>query len=224
VVSAFDRFGTAPGLRFTGDVLRIDAPQPHVAVPASFDTRKDLDAFFAEPQTQRPGHYDLWITTAGSPADERALYQGILLTGGGIQKFGGPDADALAFLNEVPSYVPLGTTLRGFLEDPDQREVSGGYSFRDGPQDEEAAISIRWTFTRTRKEIDLDSAAPAVTGCGADLASLEHKMHDACSAAQADCQREPGGCDASKLKRFTQRCQNRVDEYQKASAACAPQP
>jgi hypothetical protein len=144
-----------------GSVLRLDAPSatPYDP-PASYASYPDYDAYFrrsAEPTEL--GWYDFSIGFVGHDMDYNgrflppykalSLYQGIRRSGVMPPFFADPEEDLVHW---VPAWMPDGTTVIGRLDDPDQSDVRGGFTFpAQGPGSGREQITIAWSFTRTRQ-------------------------------------------------------------------------
>lgn len=91
-----------------------------------------------------------WARTDESEAQgrkrQRDMYKGIDRGGREPMFFEDPNAD---FIHWIPAFSPDGINVVGRLDSPDQREVSGSYSFPFGGPDDSQMISMKWFFTRT---------------------------------------------------------------------------
>ncbi len=144
-----------------GSVLRLDGPHAtRYDPPDSFASYPSYDEYFARAgEPTEPGWYHISIGFGGHDVEHNgeylppykalSLYQGIRRGGMMPQFFADPDEDLVHW---VPSWMPDGTTVIGRLDDPDQSEVRGGFTFPaqgpGGPEDREQ-ITVEWSFTRT---------------------------------------------------------------------------
>lgn len=144
-----------------GDVLRLDAPAAGPQEPtANIATEAEYDEYRENYHSpSEPGWYFISIGfvghdmdyggESGSPANLLSIYDGIV-RGGSMPATGGdPYSD---FVHWIPAYGS-NVDLVGRLDDPEQAEVRGIFSFsRDvRPLAPDEQITIEWSFTRTRQ-------------------------------------------------------------------------
>jgi hypothetical protein len=146
-----------------GSVLRLDAPATtRYDPPDSYASYPTYDEYFGRSgQPTEPGWYEISIGFVGHdmsyngeslpPYKALSLYRGIR-RGGMMPPFvADPDDDLVHWM---PEWMPDGTTVIGRLDDPDQSDVRGGFTFPaqgPGSSGDSEQIAVEWSFTRTRQ-------------------------------------------------------------------------